>query len=113
VRARIILEQAEGQPFPTFDRIAMFDESAGKSLGDPLDAFAAAREANLAALSGLDITPEKLARKGDPSVAGHGHPGQPPGHLGQVVEVMAHQYDAAVGPWKTYLAILTRPVLTE
>jgi hypothetical protein len=64
VRARIILEQAEGQPFPTFDRIAMFDESAGKSLGDPLDAFAAAREANLAALSGLDITPEKLARKG-------------------------------------------------
>jgi hypothetical protein len=30
-----------------------------------------------------------------------------------VVEVLAQQYGEAVGPWRAYLAILTRPVLTE
>jgi len=120
-RARIILEQGEAQPFPTFDRTAMFAESADKSLGDLLDAFATARAANLATLSRLDITPETLARKGTHPALGtvtlsnllatwaiHDL-----NHLGQIVEVMAHQYDAAVGPWKAYLALLTRPVLTE
>jgi len=34
-------------------------------------------------------------------------------HIGQIVEVMAHQYAEAVGPWKANLAILTRPILTE
>ena len=34
-------------------------------------------------------------------------------HIGQIVEVMAHQYADAVGPWRAYLAILTRPILTE
>ena len=34
-------------------------------------------------------------------------------HVGQIVEVMARQYVDAVGPWKAYLAILTRPILTE
>ncbi len=120
-RARIILEQGEGRPFPTFDRTAMFDESAGKSLGDLLDAFAAARAANLATLSKLDITPEKLALTGTHPSLGTVTLGNllatwaihDLNHLGQIVEVMAHQYDAAVGPWKTYLAILNRPVLTE
>jgi DNA-binding transcriptional ArsR family regulator len=29
-------------------------------------------------------------------------------HLGQIVTTMAKQYDAAVGPWKAYLGVLTR-----
>ena len=34
-------------------------------------------------------------------------------HIGQIVEGMSHQYGEAVGPWRAYLNILTRPVLTE
>lgn len=120
-RARIILEQGEGHPFPKFDRTAMFEESHGKSLDDLLDAFAAARRRNLEALAGLDITPEKLALVGTHPALGTVTLGNllstwglhDLNHLGQIVEVMAHQHDAAVGPWKRYLNILTRPVLTE
>jgi hypothetical protein len=31
------------------------------------------------------------------------------GHVRQIVRVLAHQYDEAVGPWKEYLTILSRP----
>ena len=120
-RARIILKQGDGRPFRKFDRTAMFDESAGKSLDELLDAFAATREANLATLHTLDITPEKLVLKGT-------HPSlgavtlsnllstwaiHDLNHLGQIVEVMAHQYEATVRPWKAYLAILNRPELAS
>ena len=120
-RLRIILEQGEGHPFPKFDRTAMFEESRGKSLEDVLDSFAAARQANLEALARLDITPDKLALTGT-------HPAlctvtagnllstwglHDLNHLGQIVEVLAHQHAAAVGPRKRYLNILTRPILTE
>jgi hypothetical protein len=30
------------------------------------------------------------------------------GHIGQIVRVMAKQYDGEVGPWKEYLPVLTR-----
>lgn len=120
-RARIILEQGEGHPFPKFERTAMFEESRGKSLDDLLAAFAAARRANLETLAGLDITPDKLALTGTHPALGVVTLGNllstwglhDLNHLGQIVEVLAHQHDAAVGPWKRYLNILTRPVLTE
>lgn len=120
-RVRTILEQGEGHPFPSFNRTAMFEESAGKSLEKLLDAFAVARAANLSTLSELEITPEKLALKGTHPSLGAVTLGNvlatwaihDLNHLGQIVEVMAHQYEAAVGPWKAYLAILNRPVLTE
>jgi hypothetical protein len=34
-------------------------------------------------------------------------------HIGQVVEVLSQQYAEAVGPWSAFLAILTRPILTD
>jgi uncharacterized damage-inducible protein DinB len=120
-RVHIILEQGEGHPFPSFDRTAMFEESAGKPLEELLDAFAVARAANLVTLSELAITPAKLARRGTHPSLGAVTLGNllatwaihDLNHLGQIIEVMAHQYDAAVGPWKAYLGILNRPVLTE
>jgi DinB superfamily len=120
-RARIILEQGKGHPFAQFDRAAMFDESAGASLDDLLASFTVARAANIATLQEMDITPAKLVLTGT-------HPSfgtvtlsnllatwaiHDLNHLGQIAEVMAHQYATAVGPWKAYLAILTRPILTE
>ncbi len=120
-RVRVILEQGEGHPFPIFDRTAMFDKFAGKPLGELLESFAAVRAANLATLSEMGITPAALARKGTHPALGTVTLGNllatwaihDLNHIGQIVEVMAHQYQMAVGPWKAYLAILTRPVLTE
>jgi uncharacterized damage-inducible protein DinB len=120
-RLRIILEQGEGHPFPKFDRTAMFEESQGKSLATLLDAFAAARQVNLETLAGLDITPEKYVLTGTHPSLGRVTLGNllatwathDLNHLGQIVEVMSHQYEEAVGPWKVYLGILNRPVLTE
>lgn len=120
-RLRIILEYGEGHPFPNFDRAAMFEESRGKSLEDLLDAFATARQANLATLASLNITPDVLNRTGTHPALGTVTLGNllatwalhDLNHIGQIVEVMAHQHEAAVGPWKAYLGILNRPVLTE
>jgi uncharacterized damage-inducible protein DinB len=120
-RARIILEQGEKHPFDALNRTAMFEKYQGLALDQRLAAFERARSLNLATLGELRITPERLAQSGM-------HPAFGPvtlsqllaawvvhdlNHIGQIVEVMAHQYTEAVGPWKAYLAILTRPILTD
>jgi hypothetical protein len=120
-RARIILEHGESRPFDSFDRTAMFEKYRDYSLDQLLAAFAQAREQNLARLSELQITPEQLALKGTHPSLGVVTLSQllatwavhDLNHIGQIVEVMAHQYADAVGPWRAYLAILTRPILTE
>ena len=120
-RTRIILEYGEQRPFDTFNRTAMFEKYRGYPLDQLLAAFEQARASNLAALAQMDITPEKLALRGTHPSLGTVTLSQllstwvahDLNHLGQIVEVMAHQYAEAVGPWKAYLAILTRPILTE
>lgn len=120
-RARTILEHGEGRPFDSFDRTAMFDKYHDDSLDELLAAFAGARARSLAALDALGITPERLARRGTHPALGTVTLGQllatwathDLNHIGQVAEVLARQYGEAVGPWRQYLAILTRPVLTE
>jgi hypothetical protein len=120
-RARIILEQGEKRPFDAVNRTAMFEQFQGISLGQLLAAFEQARATNLATLGAWDLTPEKLALKGMHPALGTVTLSQllatwvvhDLNHIGQIVEVMSRQYAEAVGPWKAYLAILTRPVLTE
>lgn len=120
-RARIILEYGEERPFDSFGRTAMFEKYQGFSLDQLLTAFEQTRARNLETLSALHITPALLASRG-------AHPALGPvtlsqllatwvvhdlNHIGQIVEVMSRQYAEAVGPWTAYLAILTRPILTE
>ncbi len=120
-RARIILEHDERRPFDSFNRTAMFEKYQGSSLDELLAAFAQARANNLATLSELRITPEQLTRTGAHPALGTVTLSQllatwvvhDLNHIGQVVEVMSRQYAEAVGPWRAYLAILTRPILTE
>lgn len=120
-RARLILEYGQRRPFASLDRTAMFDKYQGYTLDQLVAAFERARSENLAALRALDITPEKLALKGTHPAFGTVTLSQllatwvvhDLNHIGQIVEVMARQYADAVGPWSAYLAILTRPVLTE
>jgi uncharacterized damage-inducible protein DinB len=120
-RARVILEDGERRPFDAFNRTAMFEKYTGEPLDQLLTAFEQARAKNLAALDELDITPEKLALTGTHPALGTVTLSQllaswvthDLNHIGQIVEVLAHQYADAVGPWRANLAILTRPVLTE
>ena len=120
-RTRTILEHGEKRPFDSFNRTAMFEQYRDYSLDQLLAAFEQTRANNLATLSELHITPEKLARKGTHPALGTVTLSQllatwvvhDLNHIGQIVEVMSRQYAEAAGPWKAYLAILTRPILTE
>jgi uncharacterized damage-inducible protein DinB len=120
-RARIILEHGETRPFDSFDRAAMFEKYQGYSLDQLLAAFEQARAQSLATLDEWRLTPEQLALKGTHPALGAVTLSQllvtwvvhDLNHIGQIVEVMSHQYADAVGPWRAYLGILTRPILTE
>ncbi|HYG78996.1 MAG TPA: DinB family protein, partial [Pyrinomonadaceae bacterium] len=63
-RARIILEHGEDRAFHPFDRFAMFEKSRGKSLGQLLDEFERLRGESLRELEELNLTPEKLGKRG-------------------------------------------------
>jgi len=120
-RSRIILDHGEQRPFDAFNRTAMFEKYQGYSLDQLLAAFAQTRAKDLATLAEWQLTPKKLALKGTHPALGTVTLSQllstwvvhDLNHIGQIVEVMARQYAEAVGPWTAYLAILTRPVLTE
>lgn len=119
-RIRVILDGGQ-RSFPSFNRRAMFDQYQDYSLDQLLAAFEQARAQSLAALNEMDITPEKLALTGAHPSLGTVTLGQllatwvvhDLNHIGQIVEVMAHQYSEEVGPWRANLNILTRPILTE
>jgi uncharacterized damage-inducible protein DinB len=120
-RSRIILEHGEHRPFDSFNRTAMFEKYRGFSLDQLLAAFEQVRASNLATLSEWQLTPEQLSLTGTHPTLGAVTLSQllatwvvhDLNHLGQIVEVMSRQYAEAVGPWSIYLAILTRPILTE
>lgn len=115
-RAKIILRDGESPTFDPFDRFAMFERTGGESLAALLDRFERLRAENLNELEGMNLTPEMLKKQGRHPELGvvtlqellstwvvHDL-----GHTGQIVRVMAKQYEAAVGPWKAYLSILRR-----
>jgi uncharacterized damage-inducible protein DinB len=121
VRARFILYEGAGRPFDSYNRTAMFQKYDGYTLDQLLAAFEQARAKNLATLREWHLTPDQLTRTGTHPALGTVTLSQllaswvvhDLNHIGQAVEVMARQYGEAVGPWSAYLAILTRPVLTE
>ena len=111
-RAHVILAQ-EGT-FTPFDRFFHLTAYADKSLGELLDAFAAARRESLSELRRLERSEEKL------DLPGH-HPDlgdvtlrqqlatwvvHDLGHLAQIARVLAKQHTSEVGPWQEYLPVL-------
>jgi len=113
-RAKMILEHGETRAFEPFDRVAMFEESKGKSIVELLDTFAQLRAANLRELQSMNLTSELLDKRGRHPELGVVTLRQllstwvvhDLGHIRQIVRVMAKQYREAVGPWKAYLSIL-------
>jgi hypothetical protein len=112
-RARHILAE-ETRPFETFDRMAQFTDSQGKTLGELLETFASLRRENLAALVGLKLTESDLERKGRHPELGEVTLGQllatwvvhDLDHVAQIARTMAKAYGDATGPWTVYLSIL-------
>ena len=113
-RLEIILSEGGDKNFVPFDRFAQFHESAGKSLHELLEEFAAVRAGNIAILRSKNIGAADLQKTGiHPSFgtvslqnllatwAVHDLD-----HISQVVRVMAKQYKQAVGPWVAYLRVL-------
>jgi DinB superfamily len=113
-RAKMILEFGETRAFEPFDRWGQERESQGKSLGQLLDEFARLRADGLAELRGMKLRPEDIQRRGLHPALGVVTLSQLLAtwavhdltHLHQISRVMAHQYDAAVGPWQRYLGVL-------
>lgn len=113
-RARIILEYGEARTFDSFDRLAQFTESRGKSLDALLDEFAAVRRDNLDQLAALAPTDADLDRRGRHPVFGAVTLRQllatwvahDLDHLSQIARVLARQYSDEVGPWRLYLRIV-------
>jgi DinB family protein len=109
-----MLRHGDSVPFPSFDREAMLKASKGRSLKELLDTFSGLRKESLHRLAGLKLTNRDLERRGTHPDFGPVTMGQhlstwvahDLSHISQVVRVMAHQYEEAVGPWKAYLSIL-------
>jgi DinB superfamily len=113
-RLSIILEHGPARPFDPFDREAQFRESAGKSLAELLDEFAALRRENLERLRAFDLQPAHLDLPGTHPSLGAVTVRQlvatwtahDLAHILQVSRVMAKRYRAEVGPWAEYLSVM-------
>jgi hypothetical protein len=114
-RLEIILDHGESQAFEPFDRFAQLNASAGRTLPDLLDEFAALRRDNLRNLRARRLTEADLERRGT-------HPGlgtvtlrqllatwtaHDLDHVMQISRTLARQYTDEVGPWKAYLRVIS------
>ncbi len=114
-RARWILAHGWEKPFPPFDRFAHIKRYEDAALAELLEEFARLRAEGVAAA-------RTLIAEGADMNAGGLHPElgnvtlgellatwavHDLSHISQIVRTVAHQFDAAVGPWKEYLSILS------
>lgn len=113
-RVRRLLEDGESRAFDPFDRDAQLSASAGRSLHELLDQFAAARGASLADLDALALTPDDLDRTGLHPALGvvtlrqllSTWVAHDLDHLMQIARVMGRRYASDVGPWQAYLRVI-------
>src|SRR3569832_805084 len=63
-RAKVILEHGETRAYEPFDRVAMFEQSEGKSINQLLDNFAQLRAEILLELQALNLTDDLLDKRG-------------------------------------------------
>jgi uncharacterized damage-inducible protein DinB len=113
-RMQIILNDGGDKEFVPYDRFAQFEASKGKELTDLLEEFSTLRAGNLKVLRSRQLTASDMSRTGIHPDFGEVTLAQllatwtvhDLNHIGQIVRVMAKQYQDVVGPWKTYLGIL-------
>ncbi len=113
-RARWILEFGDSRPFPPLDRDGHANLTRNKTLGELLDAFAAARSQSLRELRAMNLQAKDLERFGKHPTLGAVTLSQllttwaahDVNHLHQVSRIMAHQCREAVGPWRAFLGVM-------
>ncbi len=113
-RLRILLEHGESRAFEPFDREGFRARFAATPVDALLDAFAARRRENLAALRDLALAPADLDRTGLHPALGRvtvrqllaGWVVHDLTHLAQFARVTAKRYTLATGPWRAYLGVL-------
>ena len=113
-RAEIILAQGESTTFEPFDRVAQFERSRGKTLGDLLTEFAHIRNTNIESMLRWQLTPEQIALEGFHPELGKVTLAQliatwvihDLDHIRQIANYLAAKYTDNVGPWRAYLSIL-------
>ncbi|MBO6574280.1 MAG: GNAT family N-acetyltransferase [Rhodothermales bacterium] len=113
-RVRHILEHGDSRPFVPFDRAGRGSE--GSSLEDLLQEFEQLRRSNLRDLERLALGDSDMQRPGLHPALGSVTMGQllstwavhDLSHIAQISRVLAARYRVAVGPWRSYLAILDR-----
>ena len=114
-RARIILDRGTDPRFEPYDRFRHRARNADRSLSSLLAEFARLRAANLELLRSWRLTATELDLPGIHPSLGRVTLRQllatwvvhDLGHVAQVTRVMAKQYREEVGPWLTYLPVLT------
>ncbi|HET9522123.1 MAG TPA: DinB family protein [Candidatus Limnocylindrales bacterium] len=114
-RAEIILNHGTDRAFEPFDRFAHVERDAGVRLAALIDRFEELRREQLGRLSEL-VGEEELDRVGRHPELGEVTMRQllatwavhDLDHVAQIYAALAGSQDAAVGPWKAYLGILTR-----
>jgi hypothetical protein len=115
-RVDIILSDNPDKKFATFDRLAQFRESKGKTLQMLLDEFKTLRKKNIIKLRLKEIDSTDLSLKGIHPAFGKVTLKQllstwivhDLNHIAQISRVMSKQYKTEVGHWIEYLPILTR-----
>jgi hypothetical protein len=114
-RAKMILESGNTKTFERWNRVAMYEESKGKTLQQLLDEFDAIRKTNMVWFRSLSLTEADLDKHGMHPVLGdvtlrnllatwvvHDLT-----HIAQVTRVMAKQYKEEMGPWPEFFRILS------
>lgn len=114
-RAKMILEFGNIKTFERWNRVAMYEESKGKTLQQLLDEFAAIRKTNMDWFRSLDLTEADLDKHGMHPVLGdvtlrnllatwvvHDLT-----HIAQITRVMAKQYKEEMGPWPEFFRLLS------
>ena len=116
-RARKILSD-DDKRFVPFNRVAQFELYNNKSMEELLKKFATVRADSLKQLSAMQLNEKTLSLKGIHPDFGEVTLSQllatwtahDLDHINQISRVMAKQYLDAVGPWKSFLGILKRPI---
>ncbi len=113
-RIKAILQFADTQDLPPFDRTGFRQAILGKSIDEVLDDFTQMRSHSLVELRAFDLKSPDFERRGRHPVFGSVTLAQllatwaahDLNHLHQVARVMAHQYRLAVGPWTAFLGVM-------
>lgn len=113
-RLEIILGDGPDRRFASFDRLAQFAESRGKTLADLLREFRDIRMRNVARVRALGLGPADLDRTGIHPKFGSVTLRQllatwtvhDLDHVMQISRVMAKQIGPDTGPWVEYLRII-------